>query len=161
MKSLIFALLVVGVFVGCAAFTSEPKTQDVVVQKVDKDDLREIIKNDKMLAGMEINPEAIFSAVGEGIPPIDTVSPAQARALAKRSAVADAYRQLASKLYGVKINAKDTVKDAMLRDSVIETRVTGLIKNAAIINQDFKDGLFRVEMELKIDKDKWQELFAY
>lgn len=49
----------------------------------------------------------------------------------------------------------------MLRDSVIETRVTGLIKNAAIINQDFKDGLFRVEMELKIDKDKWQELFAY
>ncbi len=104
---------------------------------------------------------AILSAVGEGISPIDTGSPAQARALAKRSAVAYAYRQLASKLYGVKINAKDTVKDAMLRDSVIETRVTGLIKNAAIINQDFKDGLFRVEMELKIDKDKWQELFAY
>lgn len=66
MKSLIFALLVVGVFVGCAAFTPEPKTQDVVVQKVDKDDLREIIKNDKMLAGMEINPEAIFFSSRRG-----------------------------------------------------------------------------------------------
>ena len=49
----------------------------------------------------------------------------------------------------------------MLQSSVIEGRVLGLIKNASVINQDFKDGLYRVEMELKINQEKWLELFAY
>lgn len=161
MKPLVFLLVMAGIFAGCAGSSSSPGNQEVVIQKVDKDDLRNIIKEDKMLTDMEIAPEAIFSVIGEGIPPMDTVSPAQAKALAKRAAMVDGYRQLASKLFGVKVNGKETVKDAMLKSSVIEARVNGLIKNAAVINQDFKDGLYRVEMELKLDKDKWQELFAY
>ena len=111
--------------------------------------------------GFETVPTATFTAFGDGVPPLDTYSPAQARALAKRAAIADAQRQIATKLFGVKINAKDTVKDAMLQSSIIEARVLGLIKNASVINQDFKDGLYRVEMELKINQEKWQELFAY
>lgn len=111
--------------------------------------------------GFETSPAAIFSAYGEGLPPLDTYSPAQARVLAKRAAIADAQRQLASKLYGVKINAKDTVKDAMLRSSLIESRVHGLIKGAAIKYDEYKDGLYRVEMEIQMDKRRWQELFAY
>ncbi|CUU76625.1 putative lipoprotein [Campylobacter hyointestinalis subsp. hyointestinalis] len=161
MKPLVFLLVMAGIFAGCVGSISSPENQEVVIQKVDKDDLRNIIKEDKMLADMEMAPEAIFSVIGEGIPPMDTVSPAQAKALAKRAAMVDGYRQLASKLFGVKVNGKETVKDAMLKSSVIEARVNGLIKNAAVINQDFKDGLYRVEMELKLDKDKWQELFAY
>ena len=114
------------------------------------------------LGGMGYTPaEAVFITVGEGVPPVDTVSPAQAKALAKRAAIADAQRQLASKLYGVKINAKDTVKDAMLRSSVIDARVSGLIKNAAITKQDFKDGLYRVEMEVRMGVDTWRDLFSY
>ena len=84
-----------------------------------------------------------------------------ASVLAKRAAIADAQRQLASKLYGVKINAKDTVKDAMLRSSLIESRVHGLIKGATIKYDEYKDGLYRVEMEIQMDKRRWQELFAY
>ncbi len=163
MKRVLSALAVGLVLGGCANTVAGLNQQptEVVVQKVDKDDIRDIIKNDKMIPTMDLESEAVFTAVGEGIPPLDTVSPAQARALAKRSAITDGYRQLASKLYGVKINAKETVKDAMLQSSVIESRVLGLIKNASVINQDFKDGLYRVEMELKIDQEKWQELFAY
>ena len=111
--------------------------------------------------GLETTPTATFSAFGEGLPPLDTYSPAQARVLAKRAAIADAQRQLASKLYGVKINAKDTVKDAMLRSSLIESRVHGLIKGATIKYDEYKDGLYRVEMEIQMDKRRWQELFAY
>ncbi|ARR01724.1 LPP20 family lipoprotein [Campylobacter vicugnae] len=163
MKRVLCALVTSLALTGCvnavSSFNQQPS--EVVVQKVDKDDIRDIIKNDKMIPTMELDSEAVFTAVGEGIPPMDTVSPAQARALAKRSAITDGYRQLAGKLYGVKVNAKDTVKDAMLQSSVIEARVLGLIKNASVINQDFKDGLYRVEMELKIDQEKWQELFAY
>ena len=105
--------------------------------------------------------ELNFTAVGEGIAPLNTVSSAQALALAKRAAITDAYRQLASKLYGVKVNGKDTVKDAMLRSSTITAQVNGLIKNASIIDENFNQGLYRVNLELKIDADKWKELFAY
>lgn len=161
MKKFALSLICVLGFVGCSDNQDAVAPSDVVIQKVDKDDLRQVMQENKMSAGFEMAPEAVFSAVGEGVPPMDTISPAQARALAKRAAIADAQRQLASKLYGVKINAKDTVKDAMLQSSTIDARVSGLIKNAAIISQDFKDGLYRVEMELKMDADKWRELFTY
>lgn len=111
--------------------------------------------------GFETVPTATFTAFGDGVPPLDTYSPAQARALAKRAAIADAQRQIATKLFGVKINAKDTVKDAMLKSSVIEARVHGLVKNAAIVDEQYKDGLYRVEMEVQMDKATWERLFAY
>ncbi|WP_249934106.1 lipoprotein required for motility [Campylobacter sp. RM16190] len=147
---------------GCSSkdVTANMAQQDVVVQKVDKDDIRDVMRQEKMI--YDTAPaEASFSAVGEGIAPLNTVSQAQSLALAKRAAIADAHRQLAEKLYGVKINSKDTVRDAMLRDSTITAQVSGLIKNASIVEHDFKDGLYRVRMELKLDQSKWQEIFAY
>lgn len=136
-------------------------SQDIIVQKVDKDDVRDIIRQEKMLALDDSENELVFGAVGEGIAPLNTVSSAQALALAKRAAITDAYRQLASKLYGVKINGKDTVKDAMLGSSTITAQVNGLIKNAHIVDENFNQGLYRVNLELKIDAQKWKELFAY
>ena len=141
--------------------TTSTSSKDIIVQKVDKDDVRSIIQQEKMLALDNSENELSFSSVGEGIAPLNTVSSAQALALAKRAAVTDAYRQLASKLYGVKINGKDTVKDAMLGSSTITAQVNGLIKNANIVDESFNQGLYRVNMELKIDADKWKELFAY
>ena len=137
------------------------KNSDVVVQKVDKDDVREIIRQEKMLAMDTSETELTFGAVGEGIAPLNTVSAAQALALAKRAAMTDAYRQLAAKLYGVRINGKDTVKDAMLGSSTISAQVNGLIKNASVVEENFSQGLYRVNMELKISVEKWQELFSY
>ncbi|KAA6225386.1 MULTISPECIES: flagellar assembly lipoprotein FlgP [unclassified Campylobacter] len=174
MKNLFFALVLALVFVGCTPIsqrntastgtgstsTSTPSS-DVIVQKVDKDDVRDIIRQEKMLAPDVSETELSFTAVGEGIAPLNTVSSAQALALAKRAAITDGYRQLASKLYGVKVNGKDTVKDAMLRSSTITAQVNGLIKNASIIDENFNQGLYRINLELKIDADKWKELFAY
>ena len=137
-------------------------TDDLVVQKVDKDDVRDIIQQEKMAVyDPSADNELVFGAVGEGIAPINTVSAAQALALAKRAALADAYRQLAGKLFGVKVNGKDTVKDAMLTSSTITAQVNGLIKNASVVDESFSQGLYRVNVELKIDGDKWRELFAY
>ncbi|EAJ5268811.1 lipoprotein required for motility [Campylobacter coli] len=173
MKKFYFMLIIAGIFAGCTASTNSTtaknpnspsasaQASDIVVQKVDKDDVRDIIREEKMLAPDVSESELSFSAVGEGIAPLNTVSSAQALALAKRAAITDAYRQLASKLYGVKVNGKDTVKDAMLRSSTITAQVNGLIKNASIIDENFNQGLYRVNVELKIDADKWKELFAY
>ncbi len=180
MKNLLLTFSVALVLCACgarypgqngAAGSSAPSTllgsssteaeQDIIVQKVDKDDVRDIIREEKMVAYDNSDNELVFSAVGEGIAPINTISAAQAVALAKRAALVDAYRQLASKLYGVKINGKDTVKDAMLISSTITAQVNGLIKNATVIDELFDQGLYRVNVELKIDADKWKELFAY
>ena len=148
--------------IGLLPKQADAKTgNDIIVQKVDKDDVRSIIQQEKMLALDSSENELSFSAVGEGIAPLNTVSSAQALALAKRAAITDAYRQLASKLYGVKINGKDTVKDAMLGSSTITAQVNGLIKNASVIDENFNQGLYRVNLELKIDAEKWKELFAY
>lgn len=173
-KNLWFMLVVAAIFGGCASGgLSLPKansnsnaantagSNDIIVQKVDKDDVRDIIREEKMLPPDASDTELIFSAVGEGIAPLNTVSTAQALALAKRAAITDAYRQLASKLYGVRVNGKDTVKDAMLRSSTITAQVNGLIKNASVIDENFNQGLYRVNVELKIDAEKWKELFAY
>lgn len=141
--------------------TSAEAEQDIIVQKVDKDDVRDIIREEKMVAYDNFDNDLVFGAVGEGIAPLNTVSAAQAVALAKRAALVDAYRQLAIKLYGVKINGKDTVKDAMLVSSTVTAQVNGLIKNASVVDEFFDQGLYRVNVELKIDADKWKELFAY
>lgn len=153
-------------FSGC---TKQPETDaqmkakqepTVIVQKVDREDIKKILQEEKFIY-LKNNPDRVFAVNGEGIAPQNTVSPAQAMALAKRAAVADAYRQMAEKLYGVQINAKDTIKNAALYDSRIVSQVNGLVKDASITEHTFKDGLFVVRMELKMNGARWQEIFAY
>lgn len=164
MKNCLFALIVALVFSGCSTinkcFTKDETPSDVVINKIDKDDIRDVMKQEKMIEPVAIQ-SATFSAVGEGIAPLNTVSPAQALTLAKRAAMADAYRNLAAKLYGVKINSKDTVKDAMLKSSTITAQVNGLVKNAAIMDEYFQNGLYKVHLELEMSQDKWEEIFSY
>ncbi len=105
--------------------------------------------------------EKILVVYGEGVAPLHTISPAQAMALAKRAAIADGYRQLGEKLYGTKLSATETIKDAALKDSRIISQVNGLIKDASITDGSFKDGLYSVRMELSMSGRRWQELFAY
>lgn len=101
-----------------------------------------------------------LSAVGMGVAPESTISPSQALALAKRAAIIDAYRQIGEKMYGIKINGKDTVKDMILTNSVVKARVDALIKNADIVETIYKDGLCQVTMELKLDGRTWSKILA-
>lgn len=96
-----------------------------------------------------------LSAVGMGVAPESTISPSQALALAKRAAIVDAYRQLGEKMYGIRVNAQDTVRDMILQNSTIKTKVQALIRNAEITETVYKDGLCQVSMELKLDGRVW------
>ncbi|MFK5880861.1 MAG: hypothetical protein QM482_01495 [Sulfurospirillum sp.] len=154
------------VFSGCNGMVPQAQSQKpkviekVIIQKVSKEQVAQIIRDEKLI---KINsmPQKQFVVYGEGIAPMNTISPAQAIALAKRAAVTDAYRQLGEKLYGIRVNAKETVKDAALKDSRIVTQVNGLIKNATITESKYKDGLFTVRMELNMNGARWKEIFSY
>ncbi|WP_156928217.1 lipoprotein required for motility [Sulfurospirillum arcachonense] len=165
MISLFTGMGMLMLFSGCAmtqtSTTAQVKKEPkVIVQKVDREDIKQILQEEKFIY-LNNNPDRVFAVNGEGIAPQNTVSPAQAMALAKRAAIADAYRQMAEKLYGVQINAKDTIKNAALYDSRIVSQVNGLVKDATITEHDFKDGLFIVRMELKMNGARWKEIFAY
>ena len=155
------------VFSGCNGITPQQQRaqkpeviQKVIIQKVSKEQIAKVIR-DERLAQATSMPEKQFVVYGEGIAPMNTISPAQAIALAKRAAVTDGYRQLGEKLYGIRVNAKETVKDAALKDSRIETQVNGLIKNATITESKYKNGLFTVRMELDMNGARWKEIFSY
>jgi hypothetical protein len=99
-------------------------------------------------------------SIGMGVAPENTISPAQALVLAKRAAIADGYRQIGEKMYGIRINAKDTVRDAVVQNSTIRTQVHAIIRNAEIVETVFKDGLCQVEMEVKLDGRRWYRVLS-
>jgi len=88
------------------------------------------------------------SVLGQGVSPMNTASPAQAFALAKRAAIADAYRLIAEKVAGVRVDGQDLIKNMMVKRSTIRTAVNAMVRNANVVETTFKDGLCEVEMEI-------------
>jgi hypothetical protein len=99
---------------------------------------------------LQKNKSLRVSVVGQGVAPMNTSSPAQAYALAKRAAIADAYRAIAEKVKGVRVDGHDTIKNMMIQRSTINTYVQAMVKNADIVETTFKEGLCEVEMEIQI-----------
>lgn len=91
-----------------------------------------------------------ISVVGQGVAPLNTSSPAQAYALAKKAAIADAYRLIAEKVKGVRVDGEDLIKDMMIKKSTVRTAVMAMLRNTNIVNTTFKDGLCEVEMEITL-----------
>lgn len=126
-------------------------------QKPESNGNSSIIPNSPILTP---NNTIELSAVGMGVAPESTISPSQALALAKRAAIIDAYRQIGEKMYGIRLNAQDTVRDMVLINSVVKTKVEALIKNAEIIETVYKDGLCQITMELKLDGKVWHKILS-
>jgi len=99
---------------------------------------------------LQKNQTLTISVTGQGVAPMNTSSPAQAYALAKRAAIADAYRAIAEKVKGVRIDGQDLIKDMMVKRSVIRTSVKAMVRNANVVETTFKEGLCEVEMEIVI-----------
>ena len=90
-------------------------------------------------------------AEGTGVAPINTVSAAQARALARRAAIADAYRQLAEQIRGVDVDASTTVENMMVTNDTVRTHVSALVRGARIIEEKaLRDGAYTVTLEVPV-----------
>ena len=99
---------------------------------------------------LSVHKPLLISVVGQGVAPVNTSSPAQAYALAKRAATADAYRLIAEKVKGVNVDGQDLIKNMMVKRSTVRTSVQAMVRNANIVETTFKDGLCEVEMEITL-----------
>ena len=123
-----------------------PEVQKVEV--ISPVELAEKPKTDEEV--LEENHKLIIGVIGQGVAPMNTSSPAQAYALAKRAAVADAYRLIAEKVKGVRVDGQDLIKNMMVKRSTVRTSVKAMVRNANIVETTFKEGLCEVEMEIVI-----------
>jgi len=98
-----------------------------------------------------------ISVIGQGVAPVHTISPAQAYALAKRAATADAYRLIAERVKGVNVAGQDFIKNMMVRRSTVRTYVQAMVRNANIVETTFKDGLCEVEMEITLSHEDFAQ----
>ena len=99
--------------------------------------------------------EMRISVVGQGVAPASTASPAQAYALAKRAAITDAYRMIAEKVKGVRVEGQDLIKDMMVKRSTVRTHVDAMVRQANIVETTFKEGLCEVEMEIVLSHSQF------
>lgn len=94
--------------------------------------------------------------VGQGLAPSFATTPAQSYVLAKRAARTEAYRLIAERIKGVKIEGRDTIKNMALKSSSVNTKVSAMVRNAKIIDTTYKDGICEVELEITIDKNDFK-----
>ena len=95
-----------------------------------------------------------IEAIGVGVVNYEVCSKAQALAMARRAAVLEAYKALAEKIYGIKINGRDSVKNMILENSNIRANVEGLIRGANVEEEKFNNGMYIVRMGVSIDAQK-------
>lgn len=147
------------IFVTGCTLKTEPKK--IVINKgIDTKQVQKMIDDDRKQYLYDEN-ERTFIAVGEGLIPTNVTNKSRALVLARKAALADAYKRMGEKLYGVKISSSETIKDAMLQSSRIVAKVNGLIKDATIIEEKFIDGIYKLKLELKLSKKLWYRIFSY
>ena len=105
---------------------------------------------------LQENKPLRITVTAQGVAPANTISPAQAYVMAKRAATVEAYRLIAERVNGVRVDGKDTIKNMVVQRSTVRSQVSALIKNATIVETTFKNGLCEVEMEVELRYDQFR-----
>lgn len=91
------------------------------------------------------------SAVGKGVPP-EGITGNEAKLMAARAAELDARRQLTEKVYGVKIDAKTTVRDFAVQNDTVKAEVDTFLAGAVVGEPKYMDdGSVEVTVDIALE----------
>ncbi len=86
---------------------------------------------------------------GNGAYPMNIQHPGQARLMAERAAVVDAYRLLIEQVYGLRLQSQTTVQDFITTDDTIKTKVDNYVRGQKITAiRNNNDGTVEADVEL-------------
>lgn len=98
--------------------------------------------------------QGVIKVIGYGAPPKGKTEPVT-KLLAQRAAKADAYRNAAEVIKGVRVNSTTKVKDYVVTSDKISTQVSGLIKNGRFEDVKYNsDGTCKVKLVLPLAGQK-------
>jgi len=94
----------------------------------------------------------MIKAVGHGVLPGDANGPAQAALMARSAAIADAYRNLASVVNGVRVTGDTYVKNYVTQSDEVRLKVEGFIRGAQIVSEkQLSDRSYEVILQIPMD----------
>jgi hypothetical protein len=149
MKKLIFLVFAVSVvmFSGCSG--SKPKPDGNIVDG-------EVVNEMKVEKSNEY-----YEAIGMGAPSDGATTKAAKRQTSYEAGKAAALNDIASYLYGVKLESGMTVEDAMAKESTIRTEVAAYIRGAEITKREWDDedsAIVTMRINMKEFKQKLKQL---
>ena len=93
----------------------------------------------------------VVEAVAKGSPPKGTLTPNQARTMARIEAISSARLNLLEIINGIQIESKTLIKDLSARSEEIREGIYGLLVNSRVVDLNFKKGgsvIAKVAMEV-------------
>lgn len=94
----------------------------------------------------------VMKAVGHGVLPGDADNPAQASLMARSAAIADAYRNLASVVNGVRVTGDTYVKNYITESDEVRLKVKGFIRGAQIVSEkQLSDRSYEIILQLPMN----------
>lgn len=91
-----------------------------------------------------------ITVTGGGVAPAHARNMAQARRMARRAAIVDAYRQMAEIVNGVQVDGETTVKDLATESDIIKTKVSGIVRGARVVSERQINGGYEVTMSVPL-----------
>lgn len=95
--------------------------------------------------------QGFITAIGNGTS--DKPSLAQRRLMANRAARTDAQRNLLETIKGVKVDSQTSVENFMVKEDIIKTNVSGVVKGAYVAKESYQeqpDGSILATVEMRI-----------
>lgn len=140
-------VLVSFLLIGLTSLSQEKKEETVKESEL----VEEVTVIEEMIGHIDWEEGYVY-AVGDGVPPKEAVSPAQARVRAKRAAIDSGYARLLEMAKAVRVDAESTTVNYINESRIIRTRVSGLVRNAEIVKlRHFEDGSYQVLMRMPMN----------